>query len=794
MDTIEQIVFDQKVRQYVTFPISKMPIRVHSVLMEMKVSMLRCFVLPCLYICSIIFFVPVVYAEPEVQLVANSTIEEMIVVGQKDIPITVVPRGLAVSLGQEHFDATTASNVEDLMKYAPNFFVRKRYIGDANGVPGFRGTHSMQSARSLVLVDGFVVSNYLGNSFGFPPKWGVVGPGEVQQFDIVYGPYSARYAGNSMGGIVSVTTRAPENNEAFIKLQGFSQTYEQYATDSTYQGYSFEGGFSLKQDDGPLAVRAGYRHFENIGQPMSWSQLSASTKTAGIAVTGAVEDKNLITPTPVFAAASPDNNVQDQLRLRADLTFDHWSLQGLLVYWTTDSDTTKPETYLRDPDGNPVYSGTVNIDGKYWETSALNLSFTERTEILAGLGIKGEVGNWDIAANLSHFWLADSNTFTSNGYTNGINNGAGTFTDADPSGWWTLDAKATRLIGIHELTLGLSSNLYETHNTTFNTKAWRYAVDQTFAIETAGKSNLQGIFVEDEIHLHDDLSVTAGVRYEQWKAFDGFIRQASAVAPHYYGERKATDTNVALSSQWNFAEKWLAQLSLATATRFPTVGELFQGKFDSVGVFDPKSFDPNLRPEKSRDANLIVRHDFAKARVTGSVFYQDVDDSIFSFERLDAGVKRTSYMNIARVRQTGVEVIVETSDVLVHGLNVDFNIAYIDDKILKNPLLVASEGKQFPRIPYWRINSQARYEFAQDWRFSGGLRYSSRPNNNLEATQRGDTFGYASEQLIADVRLSWQASNSTEMSMGVDNINNDKAWAFHPFSQRTYLLELKWKH
>jgi iron complex outermembrane receptor protein len=749
---------------------------------------------------AVIIALDVAAEEPLLQLAANTPVEEMIVVGQKEAPITVAPRGLAVSLGQEHFDSTNATNVEDLMKYAPNFFVRKRYIGDANGVPGFRGTHSSQSARSMVLVDGFVVSNYLGNSFGFPPKWGIVGPGEVQQFDIVYGPYSARYAGNSMGGIVSITTRSPEKNEAFIAVQGFSQPYQQYATDDTYNGYSFEGGFALKQDDGPFSMRGSYRHFENIGQPMSWSQLTASKKTSGIEVTGAVDDKNLISPSigvapsPIFAAASVDDNTQDQLRLRADLNFENWSLQALLVYWTTDSDTTKPTTYLRDANNNSVYTGTVKIDGKYWDTAALNLSLTERTEILAGLSAKGVIADWNLAVNLSHFWLAKANTLTSNGYANGINNGAGTFTDVDPSGWWTLDAKATREFAAHEITLGVNSNRYQTDSITYNTSAWRNAANQKFAIETAGKSSLSGVFMEDEIHLRDNLSVTAGMRLEQWKAFDGSINQATTAVPKYYDERTETDTNVSLSSQWTFAEKWLAQVSLATATRFPTVGELFQGKFDSVGVFDPKSFDPNLRPEKSQDANLILRHEFEKARVTGSVFYQDVDDCIFSFERLDAGVKRTSFMNIERVRQTGVELIVETYDWLAAGLNVDFNIAYIDDKTLKNSLLPAAEGKQFPRIPYWRINSQVRYQLAQDWRLSGGVRYASRPNTNLEATQRGDTFGYASEQLIADTRLSWQTNESTEISFGIDNINNDQAWAFHPFNQRTYLLELKWKN
>lgn len=742
------------------------------------------------------------------QLAANATAYEMIVIGQKDAPITIEPRGLAVSLGEEQFAATNAINLEDLMKYAPNFFVRKRYIGDANGVPGFRGTHSSQSARSLVLVDGFVISNYLGNSFGFPPKWGSVGPGEVQQFDIVYGPYSARYAGNSMGGIVSITTRPPDKNEAFITVQGFSQSYQQYSTDETYRGYTFEGGFAVKQDDGPFSMRASYRHFENEGQPMSWSQLTASTKTSGVDVTGAVEDKNLIPtipntkPAPIFAAASEDDNVQDQLRLRGDLTFDNWSAHGLLVYWTTDSDTTNPTTYLRNTAGAPVYSGTVKINGKYWDTSALNLSLTERTEILAGIGVKGMVSNWELSANLSHFWLANAETFTSKGFENGINNGAGTFTNVDPSGWWTFDTKATQKFGEHEVTLGLTSNQYETDSITYNTMQWRNATNKIYSLETRGKSALNGVFAEDEIHLRDNLSVTAGIRFDRWKAFDGAINQAAATAPQNYNSREETETNFSLSSQWEFAEKWHAQLSLATATRFPTVGELFQGKFDSTGVFDPYSFDPNLKPESSKDANFIVRHEFEKARVTTSLFYQDVSDYIFSFEhykvdpvtRIPTTSTTTSFVNVDRVRQTGAEVIVETFDLLLNGLSLDFNIAYIDDKILKNKLLPSSEGNQFPRIPYWRINSQARYEFAQNWRLSGGVRYASRPNTNLDATQRGDTFGYSSEQLIADARVTWQFNEQTELSFGVDNFNNDKAWAYHPFSQRTWLLEAKWKN
>jgi iron complex outermembrane recepter protein len=328
---------------------------------------------------------------------------------------------------------------------------------------------------------------------------------------------------------------------------------------------------------------------------------------------------------------------------------------------------------------------------------------------------------------------------------------------------------------------------------TYTTDQWRTASNPKFSIETQGKSSLNGLFAEDEIHLNEQLSVTTGVRFDQWNAFDGEINQASA-KPQKYTDRSDNAANVSLSSQWEFLPKWHGQLSLATATRFPTIGELFQGKFDSAGNFDPNSFDPNLKAEESKDLNLILRHELTQARITGSIFYQDVNDFIFSFEHVnEAGTKLTAFKNIDRVRQTGAELIVETFDLGLEGLDMDVNLAYIDDKIIKNTLLPASEGNQFPRIPYWRINGQARYRFANNWRVSSGVRYASRPNNNLEATQRGDTYGYASEQLIADARLSWQANANTELSLGVDNFNNDAAWAFHPFPQRTYVLELKWK-
>jgi iron complex outermembrane recepter protein len=723
--------------------------------------------------------------------------ETVIVIGSADRPISVAPRGLAISLGEADFSAVNALNVEDLMKYAPNFFVRKRYIGDANAVPGFRGTHSTQSARSIVMVDGFVVSNFLGNSFGFPPKWGVVGPGEVRQFDIVYGPYSSRFSGHSMGGVVSITTRAPEQGEAFATVQAFAQPYDQYGTSETYVGGSLEVGASLVPQSGPVRARVSWRHFENTGQPQSWFQMTPATGAPGTPVTGAVIDPDLITKTPVFAAEAAPQTVQDQVKLRVDTDLPGgWTAQTLLVAWASSFDTTQPESYLRDGSGNPVFSGRVDFGGATWTLPAVNLSLNERLEYLAGLRLEGEVAGWNLRTNLSRFWIPTGKTRTSAGHANGIGNGAGTLTSQEGAGWTTLDLIAQRDFGVAALALGFQTSSYETTQNIFSTANWREASGRSLTNVTGGASSLTGFFLEGRADLSPSLAMTVGMRAERWTAEDGRIGALASgtLVTRRYPSRSDEAFSPSLSASWDIAPDWTAQLSLAGSTRFPTVGELFQGRLNSAGEFDINSFDPDLRPERSRDANLLLRRSFERSRLTASVFWQEVSDTIFSVQGFNQfGVITSSFKNVDLVRQHGVELIAETDGLILDGLAADINLAWIDSRTVRNRALPASEGVRFPRIPEWRINGNLRYRFAEAWQASLGWRYASRPNSDLAGTLRGDTFGYASEQFIVDVRLARDFGEHLQLAVGVDNIGNDAAWAFHPFPQRTVSLELRWR-
>jgi iron complex outermembrane receptor protein len=746
--------------------------------------------------------------------------QAIIVVGQQQRPIEIAPRGLSVSLGQEQFAAVNATNTEDLMKYAPDFFVRTRFPGDSNGVPGFRGTHSTQSARALVMVDGFVVSNFLGNSFGFAPKWGVVGPGEVEQFDIVYGPYSARYAGNSMGGIVNITTRDPAGTEAFARVQLLSQPYRQFGTQDTYRGLSGEAGVGFKQKDGPWSLRLSARHFRNDGQPMAFYGLAPVAGTGGTVVTGAIVDPKQVeakaagtglenvpaaslaagqipvipgaAATPIFAAQSPAAITQDQAKLK--IGYDDGSVTGqlLFAYWHNVDRQYAPDCYLRDTAGNVVCDGTVTIGAQSYRATGVNFARTVRDEFLLGGKIAAPLGgDWTARVAVSTYQVVRSDAFQSSSYTTGKSGGAGSVTSAGPTGWVTGNMSVERKGEAVEVAFGLSGSFYRTDSVISALPNWESKSGATLNTRTFGKIRTLSGWGEAMAHLSPAVSITAGIRYDDWRAFDGGIQTSAATGA--YPVRREDALNPTLTGQVDLLGGTRMQLSLATATRFPTVGELFQGGLLSDGTFNA-GFDPSLKPERSLDANLLVAQDVGPVRLTGSVFYQRVRNTIFQFFGLNQnGLLVSNYKNIDLTRQYGLEGIVETRNWPVRGMAVEANVAWIDSRTLRNASAPLAEGVMFPRIPRWRINGTIRQDLGRGVQAALGLRYASRPNTDIFGRVRGDTFGFASELFALDAKLNWQATDNLRLSAGVNNITNDRAWVFHPYPQRNFLIEAEWR-
>jgi iron complex outermembrane receptor protein len=110
---------------------------------------------------------------------------------------------------------------------------------------------------------------------------------------------------------------------------------------------------------------------------------------------------------------------------------------------------------------------------------------------------------------------------------------------------------------------------------------------------------------------------------------------------------------------------------------------------------------------------------------------------------------------------------------------------------VENDNFQASVGKWQPRVPEWRANLLATYELGEKWMWTVGARYSGRQYNTLDNSDpNGFTYTGTSSFFVADVRVRYLISDKVSASIGVDNLNNEEYWAFHPYTQRTATAEL----
>src|SRR5690606_31169437 len=137
---------------------------------------------------------------------------------------------------QEDIASINVATTEDIVKYEPSLVIRRRFIGDANGTLGMRGSNMFQTSRSMVFADGVPLHYFLQSRWSGAPRWTMVSASEIAQVEVIYGPFSAEYSGNAMGGVVVIETAIPQTREIHLDASYFSQDFSAYQFDDTLDG------------------------------------------------------------------------------------------------------------------------------------------------------------------------------------------------------------------------------------------------------------------------------------------------------------------------------------------------------------------------------------------------------------------------------------------------------------------------------------------------------------------------------------------------------------------------------
>lgn len=721
----------------------------------------------------------------------DKQLSEMTVRQSRPAVVTANPSPQAEVTAEEIRDMNVV-NVEDSLKYAPSLQIRKRYIGDRNGIVASRSAGTLASARSLVYADGLLLANLLGNSYNFPPRWNIVGSDEIDTINVLYGPFSALLPGNSAGATILMTTRRPQDFEAHGRVQAFAENFSLYGTKGTFDGHQEQG--SLGGRSGNWSWNVFGNHIDSLGHPMSFAtaKVSDGVAGAGTPVTGYYADRDASgNPRYVWGAYSLDHTIQDVGKLRVAYDFSPSTRAAFTFAEWRNQSTTRAESYLRNSaTGAMVDNGNISVGGRRYSLTASNFApgSSETTNRLYGLTLDSRLSpDWRLEMAASEY-----NTPTDvSRSANSASATAGTTTLGDDTGWRNADVRGIWKPSLgkagHTVTLGYHADEYQLRSSTYNTTDWRNESSRTtLTSRNAGTTRTQAAYAQDEWKFLPGWTLTPGWRHERWEAFDGRIF-TTALGNNSFASRDKTTNSPKLALGWQATPDWLLRASVGRAYRFPTVSELFQT--EKVGNVTRIS-DPNLKPEKVLATDLTAEGAVLGGNLRLSVFEDQVEDYLYS--QTDLTTNTTSVQNIGKTRARGAEAAYQAQDVGFRGLNLGASLTYVDSVILRNPGNPTTVGKRIPRVPDWRATLFASYHLDEHWTGSLGIKYSGLQYGNLDNSDyHGDTYGGVSRFATADAKLSYRFGKLIAASIGVDNLTNEKYYVVHPLPQRTVHAELR---
>ncbi len=680
---------------------------------------------------------------------------------------------------------------EDAVKYLPSVFLRKRNNGDTQATLGTRVWGVGSSARSLVFADGVPLTALVANNNTIGgPRWGLVSPEEIDRVDMMYGPFSAAYAGNSMGAVMEISTRLPEKLQGSITGTQAMQRFDLYGTRKSY-GTTQTNAY-LGNRFGKFSVSLSGNYQNSNSQPLSY--VTSGTFPTG--TTGGFAEKNKLDAAANVLGATGLLSTQmtnAKVKLAYDIT-PGVRAAYTFGFWQNDA-SAGVDSYI-NRSGLETFAGQAGFAAGYYELiqqhSAHSLSLrTDRKR------------DWDVEAiaTLYSFDKDQQRTPSSASNTDTVFGTTGRAAVLDGTGWSTLDLKGAWHRGgssaTHTVSFGVHQDQYELSNTTFNTPEWRQGAYGTVATQGDGNTRTRAVWAQDNWKLTSALRLTAGLRYENWRAFDGY--NANGNTKVNQPERTATRLSPKATLTWNSPLYWTVSASAGKAYRFATPAELYQLVSTGVTFTSP---DPNLKPDNVLATELRVERKFEGGLVGVSLFQDNVRDAIISqfLPLVPNSPNLFSYLaNVDRVRARGAELVFGRRDLVLDGLEFTGSVTYLDARTLAlsgrasaTAPAGAAVGKFLPNIPKWRGNLLSTYRPNERLAISLAGRYSDKLYTTLDnADVRTNTWQGFAPWFVADARVNFKFDRRLSTSVGVDNLLNRKYFLFHPFPQRTVVASMK---
>ncbi|MCR6653873.1 MAG: TonB-dependent receptor [Cellvibrionaceae bacterium] len=704
---------------------------------------------------------------------------------------------------QEDMASINVATTEDVVKYEPSLVIRRRFIGDANGTLGMRGSNMFQTSRSMVFADGVPLHYFLQSRWSGAPRWTMVSASEIAQVEVIYGPFSAEYSGNAMGGVVVMETAIPQTREVHLDASYFSQDFSAYHFDDTLDGYKTFVSYGDKLGD--LSVYASFNRLENKSQPQTFYYSTSTTAQNPQPASGGIDDFNeLGNRAIVYGDTGVIDNTTDNFKIKLGYDLGTWQTLLNIAYEDRHSLADSPNSYLRDAAGATIWRGPAAQDGTtfFIPQARFGINEMDRRSLSTGLRLKGELSTRArLEANINRFAILEDETRTSaHNPADPSYNGAGSVSDFTDTGWRTAEVKLfidDWLTDGLNLISGLRYESYELNMRVFDSDDHASGSKDRKTSHSGGQTDLRALFAQANWNITEQWDASLGGRFESWNSHNGYFSdQTTPPSTLQRIDVPGQDQNKfspKFSVGYKPDDRWIWRYSLAQAYRFPITEELFLRFRDIRGA--GTDADATLQPEDGLHQNMLIERAIAQGYIRGyirvNLFHETIKNVIEN--QTNTATSVTTFFPIDEVETRGAELIINAQDVL-DDLDIRFNIAYTRSEIIKNAANPALVGKTSPRMPQWRSNLLATYHLTADWDIGGSLQYASDSYDRADNLDAHDqVYGAQDAYTRLGLKTNYRVNDQWKLSAGVDNLTDELSYVAHPWPRRTFYFTLAWE-
>lgn len=684
----------------------------------------------------------------------------------------------------------------------PGLYIRGGALG--NSRPGATMSLSMRGqggvlTKSAILVDGMnMVDAYSGQI-----NWSMVTMDDVERIEVVPGVGSSLYGSNAMGGVISITTKAPTKEEMSFNIgKGYGDAAGDHAS-ALYRN-KFKNGLGVV-----FGVSENYR--EGYIAEYVTKTPSGTPANGAIVVNGATPTTTT-TGVPTYIVGDKGTNASMEKNIHAKLYYDLSSTSTVnagFAYSDSESLTRGYNSYLTDTSGNPITIGTtvksLSLNGKATTIKEQDFAGSVpmgNTALRYFAGYDGKLGDSKLSLN---FGKIDRDYWSSAiGSTATLTSGAGTM-NSSPNSTTNALAQLTTPIGdSHLLITGVATEVGRLHQKKYAVSDWTNMDTKTAELDRIdARSITNSIFLQDQIAANDDLLLYAGGRYDMWKAGGvGVVTTGSVPGTVEYADRSESSFSPKIAAVYMVNDRTSIKSSAGTGFRTPTNYYLFANPtFSGAAAPNGKMIysNPDLKPEKAKAFDLGIEYHFVDGgKAMATCFVTKTTDLIYQKitkvpQYTDPVINKVvDYIaqqeNTGEALAKGIELSGEYP--LSSWLEVRGSYSYTDSKITKDNTNTGMVGKRVTNVP----KDMATLAFlAQRGDYSGVLsgRYVGEVYNNNDNSDvvKGVWTGY-SKYTVVDLKADYKINKNMKVSVMIDNLFDREYYEYYRMPGRGVTFNL----